>query len=111
MEIAWFDDAWSRDPAKVGGKGASLGRLANDYSVPPAFNLTVDAFARWGATPRGVSANEPPPDMLETVVRAYTQLGALRATDNPAVPRRSSAVHDAGPADTVAGPHDPVLNG
>ena len=110
MEIAWFDDAWSRDPAKVGGKGASLGRLANDYSVPPAFNLTVDAFARWGATPRGVSANEPPPDMLETVVRAYTKLGALCESDNPAVAVRSSAVDEDGSDNSFAGQHDTFLN-
>jgi pyruvate,water dikinase len=39
-----LDDA--RDPAVVGGKGASLGELARaGLAVPPGFVVTVDAFA------------------------------------------------------------------
>lgn len=110
MEIAWFDDAWSRDPLKVGGKGAGLGRLAGNYTVPPGFNLTVDAFARWGEALRGVNTIDPPPDMLEAITGAYAELGALCGGDNPAVAVRSSAVDEDGADNSFAGQHDTFLN-
>ena len=112
MEIVWLDHEWSRDVTKVGGKGASLGRLANGYTVPPAFNLTVDAFDRWGETRRSpaIEAGELPPDMLDVISNAYAELGTLCGSDNPAVAVRSSAVDEDGGDNSFAGQHDTFLN-
>jgi pyruvate,water dikinase len=108
LEIVWLEHAWSRDTTKVGGKGASLSRLADDYTVPPAFNLTVDAFNRWGESRH--SDDDPPGDLLEAITDAYARLGALCGTDNPAVAVRSSAVDEDGSDNSFAGQHDTFLN-
>ncbi len=108
MEIVWLDHAWSRDVTKVGGKGASLGRLAEGFTVPPAFNLTVDAFARWGEARRNGSG--PSSDMLSAINDAYAQLGVLCGTDEPAVAVRSSAIDEDGSDNSFAGQHDTYLN-
>ena len=43
--VAWLDGA-EVDAARVGGKGASLNRLARaGFRIPPGFCLTTDAFA------------------------------------------------------------------
>lgn len=108
MEIVWLDHEWSRDVTKVGGKGASLGRLADGFTVPPAFNMSVDAFARWGES--RFSDDGPPADMLEAVKDAYAKLGVLCGSDEPAVAVRSSAVDEDGSDNSFAGQHDTFLN-
>ena len=110
LDIVWFDDAWSRDPSKVGGKGAGLGRLADGYTVPPGFNLTVDAFDHWGEALRGAGAGDPPDDMVDAISNAYARLGTLCGGDNPAVAVRSSAVDEDGTDNSFAGQHDTFLN-
>src|SRR2546423_3487146 len=35
MELAWLGDRRAHDAAQVGGKAASLSRLAAEYRVPP----------------------------------------------------------------------------
>jgi len=108
LEIVWLDHPWSRDVKKVGGKGASLGRLADGYTVPPAFNLTVDAFDRWGECRR--NNDDPPGDMVVAIAEAYDRLGVLCGTDDPAVAVRSSAVDEDGSDNSFAGQHDTFLN-
>ncbi len=108
LEIVWLDHEWSRDVTKVGGKGASLGRLADGFTVPPAFSMSVDAFARWGEC--RLDDSGPPQDMVEMVREAYAQLGVLCGTDEPAVAVRSSAVDEDGSDNAVAGQHDTFLN-
>jgi phosphoenolpyruvate synthase/pyruvate phosphate dikinase len=108
LDIVWLDHEWSRDVTKVGGKGASLGRLADGYTVPPAFSLTVDAFDRWGEARR--NGNGPSSDMLSAVTHAYAKLGVLCGTDEPAVAVRSSAVDEDGSDNSFAGQHDTFLN-
>ena len=57
--IEWLDGT-TLEPARVGGKGASLNRLARSgFRIPPGFCLTTDAFA---AQVAGVSGS----DMLRT---------------------------------------------
>lgn len=108
MEIVWLDHQWFRDAHKVGGKGASLGRLANEFPVPPAFCMSSSAFARWGDC--RLDDNGPPEEMLEAVTDAYTQLGVLCGIDQPAVAVRSSAVDEDGFESSFAGQHDTFLN-
>ena len=108
MDIVWFDHDWSRDVTKVGGKGASLGRLADGFTVPPAFNMTVDAFNRWGEI--RLNDGDPPADMVEAVSEAYARLGTICGTDEPAVAVRSSAVDEDGSDNSFAGQHDTFLN-
>ncbi len=108
MEIVFLDHPWSRDVTKVGGKGAGLGRLAEGFSVPPAFNLTVDAFSRWGECRH--DSGDPPEDMIQTVAAAYATLGTLCGSDNPPVAVRSSAVDEDGSDNSFAGQHDTFLN-
>jgi phosphoenolpyruvate synthase/pyruvate phosphate dikinase len=108
LEIVFLDHAWSRDVTKVGGKGAGLGRLAEGFSVPPAFNLTVDAFSRWGECRH--DSGDPPADMIQAVAKAYATLGTLCGTDDPAVAVRSSAVDEDGSDNSFAGQHDTFLN-
>ena len=108
MEIVFLDHPWSRDVTKVGGKGAGLGRLAGDFAVPPAFNLTVDAFNRWGECRH--DSSDPPDDMIQAVAAAYATLGTLCDTDDPDVAVRSSAVDEDGSDNSFAGQHDTFLN-
>ncbi|HIF11929.1 MAG TPA: hypothetical protein EYQ82_02715 [Dehalococcoidia bacterium] len=108
MEIVFLDHAWSRDVTKVGGKGAGLGRLAGGFAVPPAFNLTVDAFNRWGDCRH--NSPDPPDDMMQAVAAAYATLGTLCDTDDPDVAVRSSAVDEDGSDNSFAGQHDTFLN-
>ena len=41
--LLWLDRAGCDDPRRVGGKAASLARLAAEFPVPPGFCLPVDA--------------------------------------------------------------------
>ena len=108
MEIVFLDHAWSRDVTKVGGKGAGLGRLAGGFAVPPAFNMTVDAFSRWGEYRH--DSPDPPDDMIQCVAAAYATLGTLCDTNDPDVAVRSSAVDEDGSNNSFAGQHDTFLN-
>lgn len=48
--IITFDDASADDPAQVGGKAASLGRLAQaGFRVPPGFTVATGAQAAFNA--------------------------------------------------------------
>ncbi len=48
MTILWLDEFGADDIGRVGGKGASLGELADaGLSVPPAFVVTADTYRRF----------------------------------------------------------------
>ena len=101
MEIAWLGEPEAHDAARVGGKAASLSRLAAEQRVPPGFALTASAMAR--AAPelaRGVV-----PDALRArIEEAYAALGGGR------VAVRSSAIDEDGDAHSFAGQHETFLN-
>ena len=62
MEIAWLGEPDAHDPALVGGKAASLSRLAAEYHVPPGFALTTHGYARFM---REAGVNGKIPGMLD----------------------------------------------
>jgi len=128
------------DPAAtlacVGGKGASLARLAGaGIPVPDGFHITTDAYRHFvednGLQPRilaaleGVDAARPatleqaaqaiaalfaagtlPPDLAASIVHAYGTLPG----DNPAVAVRSSATAEDLPEASFAGQQETFLN-
>jgi len=96
--IWWLDERNCQDPACVGGKAASLARLAADYPVPLAFCLAA-------VTGPGLS-----PALRTELAEAYTQLAARCGVAQPRVAVRSSAVDEDGKATSFAGQHESYLN-
>src|SRR5690348_1214426 len=121
---------------RVGGKGASLARMAAaDLPVPPGFHITTAAYRRFVAenglqeailaAVRAVSPDQPatldeasaqisrlyaansmPGDIAEAVRRAYADLGG----EDPAVAVRSSATAEDLPEMSFAGQQETYLN-
>ena len=113
MEIVWFDEERSRDVALVGGKAASLSRLAARHRVPPAFCLTTAAYDVWSRTARPAhrQATLPLPQTLRASLRqAYDELGRRCGVDALRVAVRSSAVDEDGAEASFAGQHETFLN-
>ena len=131
--IVWLDAVPQDAVALVGGKGASLARLAAaGFAVPPGFCVTTTAFGELAADPaiaeqiaaldaldatdaaalrvRGqrlrelIGRRDVPDTVREAVGQAYEALGA------PAVAVRSSATVEDLPGMSVAGQHDTFLN-
>lgn len=99
--IVWLGDDQAHDPVSVGGKAASLSRLASAYRVPPGFVLTSRALR--DAAPL-LATGEVPADLRAAVDAAYLRMGA------PRVAVRSSAVDEDGDAHSFAGQHETFLN-
>ncbi|MDA1256699.1 MAG: PEP/pyruvate-binding domain-containing protein [Chloroflexi bacterium] len=109
----FLDHPWSSDASRVGGKGSSLGRLAEEFTVPPAFNLTTEAFDRWGEARHGspdAPKAELPDGFCDAITEAYTRLASMCGTERPAVAVRSSAIDEDGAESSFAGQHDTYLN-
>lgn len=98
--IHWLGEDPCHEAALVGGKAASLSRLASAHSVPPGF-----ALAAVPATDHaGVGSH------LEAIQHAYRALGDRCGTADPAVAVRSSALDEDGADASFAGQHDTYLN-
>ena len=113
MHIVWFDDERSRDVSLVGGKAASLSRLAAHHRVPPAFCLTTDAYEAWARIARPAHPQAPPqlpPGLREEIVDAYAELARRCGADPLRVAVRSSAVDEDGADASFAGQHETYLN-
>lgn len=99
--IAWLGQPEAHEASVVGGKAASLSRLAAGYDVPPGFALPAptlrDAHVELvtGVVPEAL-ANE--------IVAAYELLGGAR------VAVRSSALDEDGAVHSFAGLHETLLN-
>ena len=99
--IVWLGEHSAHESSSVGGKAASLSRLAAGYRVPPGFVLTSRALNE--AAPdlaRGVV----PPSLREQIDAAYGRMDAAR------VAVRSSAIDEDGAAHSFAGQHETFLN-
>ena len=101
VEIAWLGDPAAHEPALVGGKAASLSRLAAEYRVPPGFAITSKTLA--AAAPE-LARGEVPPGLRATIDEAYGSLGW------PPVAVRSSALDEDGESHSFAGQHETFLN-
>ncbi len=98
--IVWLGEPDCHDPFLVGGKAASLSRLAEHFPVPPGFSLTTAAFDHR----QGVDA------ITTEIAAAYTLLGERCGLANPSVAVRSSAVDEDGTDASFAGQHETFLN-
>jgi pyruvate,water dikinase len=124
--LVWLNNT-PADRALVGGKGASLSRLAQfGAPVPPAFALTTRAYAALAqelglprhtgdidaaelAALRATIADSPFPSLLAGfVVGAWHEMRAL-AGDTVALAVRSSAAAEDSPSHSFAGQHDSIL--
>lgn len=98
--IHWLGDDDCHHEARVGGKAASLSRLASFHKVPPGF-----AIAALPATGDVLGDALPP-----AIKQAYLTLGERCSAAQPAVAVRSSAVDEDGADASFAGQHDTYLN-
>jgi pyruvate,water dikinase len=106
--VAWVGAA-GRGADAIGGKGASLDRLASlGFRVPPAFCLTTAAY-RTQAASSSTSLHPAVAAALESAIeQLVAELGA--AGFEPRFAVRSSAVGEDGSAASYAGLHDTELD-
>lgn len=105
MQILWLDEAACQDEAAVGGKAATLARLAAYFRVPPGFCVTTEAFAVWQASGQAALSRED----MDALEAAYGQLAIRSGQARPAVAVRSSAVGEDGQEASFAGQFETKL--
>ncbi len=113
MDIVWFGEEGSTDVTLVGGKAASLSRLAARHRVPPAFCLTTAAYETWSRTARPAHPQVPPQlprSLRDAIGRAYGELAERCSADPLRVAVRSSAADEDGADASFAGQHETFLN-
>jgi pyruvate,water dikinase len=98
--VHWLGDDDCHHDAIVGGKAASLSRLASLHTVPYGF-----AIAALPAIQTCV-----PEALAPAIVHAYGALGERCGAVRPAVAVRSSALDEDGADASFAGQHDTYLN-
>lgn len=98
--IRWLGDDDCHHEALVGGKAASLSRLASVHTVPHGFAIT--------ALP--ALADAMPTPLVPAIGDAYRALGERCGAVELAVAVRSSAVDEDGADASFAGQHDTYLN-
>jgi len=97
MDVAWLGESHAHEPPLVGGKAASLSRLAAEYRVPPGFALTAKAL---GLAAPDLARGIVPEPLRSHIADAYATLGEGR------VAVRSSAIDEDGDAHSFAGQHE-----
>jgi pyruvate,water dikinase len=98
-DIRWLGDDDCHSDAVVGGKAASLSRLAARYPVPVGFAIA--------AMP---TSSEITPALASAIRAAYEELSRRSGVAEPAVAVRSSAIDEDGVGSSFAGQHDTYLN-
>jgi pyruvate,water dikinase len=98
--ILWLGDEACHTDSLVGGKAASLSRLAATHPVPPGFAIA--------ALP--ASADVASDGLALAVHTAYHELAVRCGDAEPAVAVRSSALDEDGAGASFAGQHDTYLN-
>lgn len=103
-EILWLEKPGCENPDVVGGKSASLARLAADFPVPPGFCISAAAHAR------SAGATAIPAPLADAIATAYAELGKRCGGADPVVAVRSSAVGEDGATASFAGIFASFLN-
>lgn len=103
VELPRLGDEEAMDPRRVGGKAASLSRLAARWPVPAGFCVPVELHRRVQQT----GARRCRRAVRRLVAGPYRSLDGGRPA---AVAVRSSAVAEDGTEASFAGQHDTVLN-
>jgi pyruvate,water dikinase len=98
--IHWLGHHECHDDEIVGGKAASLSRLAAAHEVPAGFAVPA-------LSPLATSMH---PDLAGAIEAAYRALGERRDLRDLPVAVRSSAVDEDGVDSSFAGQHDTYLN-
>ena len=98
--VCWLGDDDCHHDAIVGGKAASLSRLASLHTVPHGFAIP--------ALPAIQSS--VPTALTPVITHAYRALGERCGASLPAVAVRSSALDEDGSDASFAGQHDTYLN-
>jgi len=107
MDLLWLDHKECHNLGLVGGKVASLSRLAATYPVPPGFCVTTTALERW--TERD-GVHVPEDSVRDALIHAYRALAEQCGTHEPRVAVRSSAVDEDGTGASFAGQYETYLN-
>ncbi|MEX2247916.1 MAG: PEP/pyruvate-binding domain-containing protein [Dehalococcoidia bacterium] len=98
--IRWLGDDDCHHEGIVGGKAASLSRLASRHTVPPGFAIAAVPAA-------GHSIGD---GLLPAIEHAYHRLAERCGASDPPVAVRSSALDEDGSDASFAGQHDTYLN-
>jgi pyruvate,water dikinase len=112
--ILWLGEPACHERARVGGKAATLSRLAAAYRVPPGFCLTTAAYAL--AEARSLTHQEGSRSpvlavaLYDALATAYQRLADRAGSETPAVAVRSSAIDEDGGMASYAGQHETSLN-
>ncbi len=125
--VIWLDQP-GHDRDLIGGKAASLGRLASlGAPVPPALALTTRAYVEFAATnalPRSVAditpielptlrstiMTAPLPGSIAAAIDEVYDAFAMGREDSPSLAVRSSGTAEDSEAFSFAGLHDTVLD-
>jgi pyruvate,water dikinase len=107
MNLLWLSQCECQDVGLVGGKVASLSRLAAEYRVPAGFCIPTTALDQWT---EGSGIDVPHDSVRDALARAYARLAEQCGTQDPRVAVRSSAVDEDGHLASFAGQYDTYLN-
>jgi phosphoenolpyruvate synthase/pyruvate phosphate dikinase len=107
--VLWLGEPSCGDPELVGGKAASLSRLAAQYRVPPGFCLPASLCARWAGRAGGGGPSAPA-ELMDRVGAAYDLLADRCGRPDPPVAVRSSATDEDGATASFAGQYESFLN-
>ena len=107
MHLLWLSQRECQEVGLVGGKVASLSRLAAEYRVPPGFCVPITALERWSD---GDGADVPHESVRHALIHAYALLAQHCGTEDPRVAVRSSAVDEDGHLASFAGQYETYLN-
>ena len=107
MDLRWLGHETCSDVSLVGGKAASLSRLAADYCVPAGFCLTTTVLEQWT---NGDDRDAPSSRARDALADAYRELGERCGEIDVRVAVRSSAVDEDGHATSFAGQYETFLN-